>query len=87
MLSIYQQPEDTKKIKAMSDEDVVEAGCAMMKGVPMARPVFDGAHEEDIVKELKAASLPTSGQVRLIDLGQAKISTYSDGRQHLYVEA
>ncbi len=67
MLSIYQQPEDTKKIKAMSDEDVVEAGCAMMKGVPMATPVFDGAHEEDIVKELKSAQLPTSGQVRLID--------------------
>jgi DNA-directed RNA polymerase subunit beta len=32
-----------------------------------ATPVFDGAHEEDIKKELARAGLPTSGKVQLID--------------------
>ena len=33
----------------------------------MATPVFDGAHEDDIIRELQRAKLNTSGQVTLID--------------------
>ena len=36
-------------------------------GVPMATPVFDGAHEVDIVRLLEEAGCDRSGQVRLID--------------------
>ena len=37
------------------------------KGVPFASPVFDGAHEADIVEMLKMAGLDSSGQVTLVD--------------------
>ena len=36
-------------------------------GVPMATPVFDGAHEPDINELLDKAGLSTTGQVTLID--------------------
>lgn len=36
-------------------------------GIPMATPVFDGAHEEDINRMLSMAGLPTSGQIDLYD--------------------
>ena len=41
------------------------ATCA--KGVPFASPVFDGAHEADIVDMLEMAGLDKSGQVTLVD--------------------
>ena len=41
------------------------ATCA--KGVPIATPVFDGAHEADIVEMLEKAGLDASGQVTLFD--------------------
>ena len=36
-------------------------------GVPMATPVFEGAHEADIDQMLTLAGLPTSGQIDLYD--------------------
>ncbi len=36
-------------------------------GIPMATPVFDGAHENDINRMLDMAGLPTSGQIDLYD--------------------
>ena len=36
-------------------------------GVPITTPVFDGAHEEDIVELLEQAGLDSSGQVTLYD--------------------
>jgi DNA-directed RNA polymerase subunit beta len=36
-------------------------------GVPVATPVFDGAHEGDVTELLKAAGLDSSGQVTLFD--------------------
>ncbi len=39
----------------------------MRAGVPFASPVFDGAHEADIVALLERAGLESSGQVTLID--------------------
>jgi len=35
--------------------------------VPMATPVFDGAHEADINRMLELAGLDASGQVQLVD--------------------
>jgi len=39
----------------------------LKQGVPIATPVFDGAHEGDIVEMLEKAGLTSSGQERLID--------------------
>ena len=39
----------------------------LTKGVPMATPVFDGAHESEIKAMLKLADLPESGQTTLYD--------------------
>ena len=55
------------EIAAMPDADVAEVGEISRDGVPMASPVFDGAHEVDIVKMLELAGLDSSGQVTLID--------------------
>jgi DNA-directed RNA polymerase subunit beta len=67
LLSIYPREEDIKNIQLMSEEEIVATAGSMIQGVPMATPVFDGAREEDIVKELKRADLDSSGQVTLID--------------------
>ena len=55
------------RIAEMSDEELAEVGEISRGGIPMASPVFDGAHEGDIVKMLELAGLDSSGQVTLID--------------------
>ena len=55
------------EIATMPDASVAEVGEISRGGVPMASPVFDGAHEVDIVKMLELAGLDASGQVTLID--------------------
>lgn len=64
---VYHRKQDQKAVESLNDYQLVEMACSMVKGVPMATPVFDGAHEPDVVNELKNAGLQTSGQVRLID--------------------
>jgi DNA-directed RNA polymerase subunit beta len=39
----------------------------LRNGIPMATPVFDGAHEPDVVTMLEEAGLDGSGQVDLYD--------------------
>jgi DNA-directed RNA polymerase subunit beta len=56
-----------EKIAKLSDGEVVELSNNIKSGVPIATPVFDGAHEVDIVEMLEKAGLDVSGQVRLID--------------------
>ena len=55
------------QVDAMSDAELAEVGESSRSGIPMASPVFDGAHEIDIVKMLELAGLDASGQVTLID--------------------
>ena len=50
-----------------SDEDLVELARNLGKGVPIATPVFDGAHIDDIEDLLEKAGLNRSGQVTLYD--------------------
>ncbi len=54
-------------IASLTDDQVVELGHDLAHGVPMATPVFDGAHEADIVELLELAGLDSSGQVTLTD--------------------
>ena len=61
--------EDTRKedLDKMDDQQLVELGVNLSDGVPIATPVFDGAHEADIVEMLDKAGLDSSGQVTLWD--------------------
>ena len=63
----YEDKVNRKEIGAMDDSEVLELAGNLKKGVPFATPVFDGAHEEDIVTWLKKAGQDTSGQVYLHD--------------------
>jgi DNA-directed RNA polymerase subunit beta len=71
-----QKDEYIAKLKEVYGEDqelprtnaeLVELGQNLIRGVPIATPVFDGAHEPDIVEMLKKAGLDESGQVTLFD--------------------
>ena len=55
------------EIDALKDGELPELGENLRKGVPMATPVFDGAHEADIEHELERAGLDRSGQSTLFD--------------------
>jgi DNA-directed RNA polymerase subunit beta len=66
--SIYNKTEGRHEdLKSFSDEEILELAHNLRKGVPMATPVFDGIHEEDIRQLLELADLPTSGQTTLFD--------------------
>ncbi len=54
-------------IADMEDDEVLELARNLSRGVPIATPVFDGAHEGDIVEMLTDAGLDRSGQVNLVD--------------------
>ena len=54
-------------LKEFTDEEIIDLANNLRGGVPMATPVFDGAHEDEIKEMLKLADLPESGQTRLID--------------------
>src|SRR5438045_301567 len=55
------------EIADLDDERIVELAQNLSRGVPFASPVFDGAHEADIVGMLDMAGLDKSGQVTLVD--------------------
>jgi DNA-directed RNA polymerase subunit beta len=55
----------SEDIKSLSDEEVVELATNLRGGVPMATPVFDGIHEDEIKNLLELAGLPRSGQTTL----------------------
>ena len=56
-----------KKIKKMSDKELVDFSSFYRNGVHMATPVFDGASEEEIKKLMKIAGFEPSGQSALYD--------------------
>ncbi|MFN3869552.1 MAG: DNA-directed RNA polymerase subunit beta, partial [Hyphomicrobiaceae bacterium] len=47
---------------AANDDDLVSMAENLRRGVPIATPVFDGAHEADIVELLKKAGFDSTGQ-------------------------
>ena len=54
-------------IATLGDDDMLDLARSVDAGVPIATPVFDGAHEADIVRLLTLAGLDGSGQVTLTD--------------------
>jgi DNA-directed RNA polymerase subunit beta len=80
-IEAYRKSADAKKLKtafhkiygkdetvaSLEEDGLVELGGNLKNGVPIATPVFDGAHEPDIVEMLETAGLDSSGQVTLYD--------------------
>ncbi|TPN74924.1 DNA-directed RNA polymerase subunit beta [Mesorhizobium sp. CU2] len=54
-------------VREYDDDSVVRLSEQMRRGVSIATPVFDGAHEADINTMLQQAGLHTSGQSQLYD--------------------
>jgi DNA-directed RNA polymerase beta subunit len=64
---IYNPKEYKAQVQDLPDDQLLELAGNMRGGVAIATPVFDGAHEADIVEMLEMAGLDTSGQVTLTD--------------------
>ncbi|GAB6043551.1 DNA-directed RNA polymerase subunit beta [Endothiovibrio diazotrophicus] len=60
---------DHKRIDldSFTDQEIVDLAKNLVRGVPMATPVFDGVDEKEIKGMLRLADLPESGQTQLID--------------------
>jgi DNA-directed RNA polymerase subunit beta len=67
LTDLYGAGADTKQLEHMGDREVVEIASHLTRGIPIATPVFDGAHEPDIVTMLEQAGLDGSGQTVLYD--------------------
>ncbi len=64
---IYGNKELNSFLDNLSDEDVLTLARRLSHGVPMASPVFEGVHEDQIKGELERAGMPLSGQMTLYD--------------------
>jgi len=65
--TIYGKQVFDEDVTELDDEQTIELAQNLTGGVPMTTPVFDGAHEGDIVELLERAGLDSSGQVTLYD--------------------
>ncbi|WP_274427412.1 DNA-directed RNA polymerase subunit beta [Chelativorans sp. YIM 93263] len=59
--------EHNEPVRRYDDDSVIRLGEQMRRGVSIATPVFNGAHESDINEMLEDAGLDKSGQVTLYD--------------------
>ncbi|PLX37014.1 MAG: DNA-directed RNA polymerase subunit beta [Hyphomicrobiales bacterium] len=64
---VYDTKHSDLEIEKLDDDSLLRLGDQMTKGVAIATPVFDGAHEPDVVDMLELAGLDASGQVTLFD--------------------
>jgi DNA-directed RNA polymerase subunit beta len=64
---IYNQSGKSEELDSFTDDEIIELGRNLTKGVPFASPVFDGASEDEIRRMLTLAGLPEGGQVTLYD--------------------
>lgn len=67
ILAIYSSADEVKKIKAMSDEELISFASKMTDGVPFATGIFEGVKEEYISGLLEMAGVDKSGQMDLYD--------------------
>ena len=64
---IYGESDEGKTVAALKEDDVLATGKVLVRGVPAATPVFDGASEEEIQRLLDLAGVSTTGQAVLTD--------------------
>ena len=67
LVNAYGQDFYDAHIATLSEDQQLELGRNLQKGVPIGTPVFDGAREEDIAHALETAGLRASGQSTLFD--------------------
>src|SRR5690606_37410103 len=65
--SLIPDNDRNEPVRQYDDESLLRLGEQMRRGVSVATPVFDGAHEADINQMLEEAGLDKSGQVTLYD--------------------
>ena len=65
--TVYGEADYERSIAGLSDDEVLELSNNLTAGVPVATPVFDGAHEVDIDSMLESAGIRPTGQVTLVD--------------------
>ncbi|MEC9246174.1 MAG: DNA-directed RNA polymerase subunit beta [Pseudomonadota bacterium] len=65
--AVIPENDRNEPVRQYDDESVVRLGEQMRRGVSIATPVFDGAHEADVNDMLAQAGMQTSGQVTLYD--------------------
>jgi len=64
---VYGNKELNSFIDELSDADVNSLARRLSFGVPMASPVFEGVHEDQIKSELERSGMPLDGQMILHD--------------------
>ena len=64
---VYNTSGKKENLEELDDTEIHTLASNLTAGVPMATPVFDGAHEDEIKRMLALAGLPESGQTTLID--------------------
>ncbi|MEJ2424487.1 MAG: DNA-directed RNA polymerase subunit beta, partial [Candidatus Thiodiazotropha sp.] len=64
---VYNTSGKNENLAEFTDDELVTMCNNLRGGVPMATPVFDGAHESEVKRMLELAQLPESGQCRLFD--------------------
>jgi len=67
MANIYSQDELNALISGMDDEQLRNLALSLEQGIPVATPVFDGAHEDQIRKLLVESGQSELGEVILYD--------------------
>jgi DNA-directed RNA polymerase subunit beta len=83
---IYNQGETGRvDLSQFSEQEILALGENLRSGVPMATPVFDGAHEDEIKAMLRLAELPETGQTTLYDgrTGEAFDRSVTVGYMHI----
>ncbi|MBE9532177.1 MAG: DNA-directed RNA polymerase subunit beta, partial [Proteobacteria bacterium] len=64
---VYGSLKFSKFVNTLTDDEIIMVAKRLKKGVQMASPVFDGAHEVDVKDALEMAGLPRSGKTTLFD--------------------
>jgi DNA-directed RNA polymerase subunit beta len=67
LAKIYNSSGKSEDLDSLSDAEILELCGNLKGGVPMATPVFDGAHESEVKQMLELAGLSESGQCTLYD--------------------
>ena len=82
---IYNDNGKPEQIDGLEDKEIIELASNLVKGVPFATPVFDGAKEEEIEAMFALAGISSGGQVTLYDgrTGEAFDRQVTVGYKHV----
>jgi|APLak6261679142_1056127.scaffolds.fasta_scaffold00232_21 DNA-directed RNA polymerase subunit beta len=64
---VYDDEKFAEFVEKLNDKEVIELARRLHKGIHVASPVFEGAHESEIHGLLEGADLPKTGQMVLFD--------------------